>query len=184
MTKRSYRVRTLAGIVLCAVFAACGGGGSTTPTPVASNTPRPCTHNVLAQGQGPLPGESLGAVAFTTLAAGRIDVTVDWTDAASAIGVYVVQVAIGCDLQELSEGACTFVLESNPSSVKPRKVSVSAPVGSYELLIANFSPNDESVAVQIVLSLGECPAFGGSLPEAARSGKGPALALREVGPIR
>ncbi len=151
-----------AAVPLCAALGGCGGGGGTTPTPVASSTPVPCTQTVLGQAQGSLPGQLVGIIPFTTAVAGRVDVTVDWTLADSLIGVYITQVAIGCDIQQLTAQACNFLVESPPSTVKPRKVSIPAPVGIYQLLIANFSSNDEAVTAQIVLSLGPCAPFGGS----------------------
>ena len=144
--------------ILCAALGGCGGGSNTAPTPVASNTPNPCSQSLEVQAQGPLSAMSVGAAPFTTLAAGGVDVTVDWTLPDSQIGVYIVKVAVGCDLEQLSAQACSFLAASPPSSVKPRKVSIPAAAGIYQLLIANFSSNQEAVTAQVILSLGTCPA--------------------------
>jgi hypothetical protein len=170
--------RSLATVVIGVALGACGGGSSSTPTPLPSSTPNPCVQSVDAQAQGPIGAMSVGAVPFTTLAAGRVDVTVDWTLADSQVGVYIVQVAVGCDLEKLSAQACNFLVASPPSSVKPRKVSVPAAAGIYELLIANFSSNQEAVTAQVVLSLGTCPAFAASVPAIGRERSGAAAVSR------
>ncbi len=69
--------------LLCAALGACGGGSGTTPTPVPSNTPLPCTQQVLVQAQGGVGPETVGAATFTVGVAGRVDVTVDWTSRAA-----------------------------------------------------------------------------------------------------
>jgi hypothetical protein len=165
---------------LCTVLGACGGGSGTTPTPLPSNTPQPCTQSVLLQVQGGVSPVSVGAAPFTITVPGRVDVTVDWTLASSSIGVYIVQVAVGCDLEQLSAQACNFVLASPPSAVKPRKVSVPASAGPYQLLVANFSSNQESVTGQVVLSLGTCPAFGASPATVIQDRAKPELSVRRL----
>jgi hypothetical protein len=183
MVRREHGSRWVAA-AMCAALSGCGGGGSTTPTPVASNTPTPCTQSVLQQVQGAIGPESVGAAPFTVGVPGRVDVTVDWSLADSSIGVYIVQVAVGCDLEQLSAQACNFVLASPPSAVKPRKVSVPASTGPYQLLVANFSSNQESVSAQVVLSLGTCPAFGVAPGSVTQDRTKPDLRLRRVTPLR
>jgi hypothetical protein len=94
---------------------------------------------------------------FTTSVSGRLDVTVDWTFPSSQIGIYVVP-ANSCAPNQLDARACNFLIRSEPTTAKPRRVSATnvAPA-SYELLIANFTDRDESVAAQVVLSTGSCP---------------------------
>ena len=149
-----------------------------------SNTPLPCTQQVLVQAQGGIGPETVGAATFTVGVAGRVDVTVDWTLASSSIGVYIVQVAVGCDLQQLSAQACNFVVASPPSAVKPRKVSVPVSAGPYQLLIANFTSNQEAVTAQVVLSLGTCPAFGASPASIIQDGTKPRLSPDRVSRLR
>jgi hypothetical protein len=86
-----------------------------------------------------------------------VDVTVDWTFASSTIGVYLVS-ANSCNIDQFNARACNFLIRSE-SGAKPRKVSASnVAVGAYELLIANFSDQDDSGTAQIVLSSATCPA--------------------------
>jgi hypothetical protein len=115
--------------------------------------------------------------------AGRIDATIDWTFPTSSIGVYIVRVAAGCNVEEISADTCTFIASSDPPGAKPRKVSVSAPAGSYQLLVANFSTVDESVTGQVLLSLGTCPAFGTGAPAAFRNG-GVSPSIEDLGRLR
>jgi hypothetical protein len=182
MVRRERRSTWLAA-ALCAALGGCGGG-STAPTPVASSTPTPCTQSVLQQVQGGLGPQSVGAAPFTVGVPGRVDLTVDWTLADSSIGVYIVQVAVGCDLEQLSAQTCNFVLASPPSAVKPRKVSVPVSAGPYQLLVANFSSNQEAVTAQVVLSLGTCPAFGSSPATVTQDRAKPELPLRRVNRLR
>ena len=178
------RTTWLAGSVLLASLGGCGGGG-TTPTPVISATPTPCTQSIVGSATGSLPAESVGGIGFTTPVAGRADVTVDWTLATSSIGVYVVPASPQCDIYSFNARTCGFLAVSEPSAVKPRKVSATVTTGGiYQLMVANYSGDDESVSGQIVLSIGPCPTFGATSPTTNRRGSGPALSMREVGRLR
>ena len=89
-----------------------------------------------------MPAQTLDAEPFSTTTTGRLDVTVDWTFASSAIWVYVVS-AGSCNLAGFNARSCNFLLRSE-SGAKPRKVSVAnfAP-GSYDLLLANFATQQQ-----------------------------------------
>jgi hypothetical protein len=109
------------------------------------------------QGGTAFPPSTLDLESFSTSTTGRLDVTLDWTLPASPFGVYVVQGA--CNLQQFNARTCNFILRSD-SGPKPRKVSASnVAAGSYSLLIANFSSQNESVSTQVVLSSSTCPPF-------------------------
>jgi len=92
----------------------------------------------------------------------RLDVATDWSSPSSLIGVY--DVSGDCSLDAFNARTCTFLLRSEPSSVKPRVLSASAvPPGPYTLVVADFTTFDESIAVQIVLSNATCaPVAGGT----------------------
>jgi hypothetical protein len=94
-------------------------------------------------------------------------VTVDWTFAASPIGVYVVT-AGSCSLSQFNAQTCTFLARSE-TTTKPRKISVAnLAAGNYELLLANAG-QDESLSVQLVLSSATCPAFATTGPAVSMS---------------
>jgi hypothetical protein len=105
---------------------------------------------------------TVGSLTFNTSTAGRIDVTLDWTFPTSPIGMYLIREGT-CDFSQFD--SCAFLIRSDPSLTKPRRASAQnvAP-GTFELLVVNFSETDESLAGQVVLSQGSCPAIGGLIP--------------------
>jgi hypothetical protein len=124
-----------------------------------------CTQTNIYQQNGAVPTGTLVYLDFSVPDSGRLDVTMDWTNASSAMGFYLVP-ANTCALAEFNARSCNFIIRSEPSSIKPRKVSqASLAAGNYRWIVANFSSSDESAALQIVLSKGTgCPAFGGAPP--------------------
>ncbi len=132
-------------------------GDPPAPSPSPSQPPQPCTESIVLQSGGTARAQAIVSLPFTTSVSGRLDVTVDWTFPSSEIGVYVVP-ANSCTPDQLHARACNFLIRSEPTTAKPRRVSAAnvAPA-SYDLLIANFTERDESVAAQVVLSMGGCP---------------------------
>jgi hypothetical protein len=146
----------------------CGGGGASTPTAVASPSPSPagaCSQTILFQGTGVVAAGGAAGQEFMvpSTADTRLDVAADWSSPSSLIGVYVYSGA--CGLDAFNARTCTFLLRSEPSSVKPRILSASntAP-GTYTLLVADFTSFDESLGVQIILSNAGCPAVVATPP--------------------
>lgn len=129
-----------------------------------------CTQTNIYQDNGSVPASTLLFFDFSVPDTGRLDVTMDWTNASSPMGFYLVPVNT-CTLAEFNARTCEFLLRSEPSSVKPRKISrPSLAAGNYRWVVANFGSNDESAALQIILSKGTgCPAFGGGAPPSALS---------------
>jgi hypothetical protein len=165
-------LRRVAGLLLAGLLPACGGSDTPSSVPTPAPTPVPCSQSVLIQVNGAVPQRSLGRVAFSATSSGRLDITVDWTFAASQIGIYLVT-ASSCPIDSFNAGTCTLLTRSE-TTVKPRKISVNASPGNYELLVANFSAQDESVSGQVVLSSSTCPAFAVAGPPAALAGaRGP-----------
>jgi hypothetical protein len=122
---------------------------------------------VVESGSGPLEANTLGFHDFSVADSGRLDTTVDWTNASSTIGVYVVP-ANTCTLDEFNARSCNFLARSEPSTVKPRKISTAnVAAGNYRWLVGNFSDKDESISFQFVLSKGSCAALTGGLPTAS-----------------
>ncbi len=145
--------RRLAGLLLALLLPACGGSSSPTPLP----TPTPCSQTAPVVINGPIPARGLGRVTVSAPTSGRLDITMDWTFATSAIAFYVVSAGT-CPIDAFNAGTCTFVGRSE-TTAKPRKFSVNVSAGSYELLVAVFSTQDESVSGQVVLSSATCPAL-------------------------
>lgn len=165
------------GFALALTQAGCGGGGNDgggTPTPVP--TPTPCTQSTILQTSGIVESLTLVYDDFSVPESGRLDITMDWTNASSLMGLYLVP-ANSCTLAEFNARTCNFFVRSE-TTTKPRKISYTATAGNYRYIVGNFSDDLESATLQIVLSKGSCPAFGaapsastvhaGALPEMER----------------
>lgn len=151
-------------------LAACGGNGDPVVRSTPAPTPTPCTQTTLDQGPVPLNPRTLIYDDFSVPESGRLDITVDWTFAASPIGVYLVPVNT-CTLAEFNSRTCNFLVRSEVTT-KPRKISTpNFAAGNYRWIIGNFADVQESASILIVLSKGECAALTGVPPaaEAAES---------------
>jgi hypothetical protein len=158
-------LRWTVGLIATLLLPGCGGDSTPTTPATPAPTPTPCTQSTVLQVNGAVPAFAGGSVQFTTTAAGRLDITVDWTFAATPLGVYLFN-ADSCSEDQFPD-ACTFLIRSE-TTVKPRKVSLpNAAARSYELLVVNYSDTDESVSGQVVLSSPTCPAFVGTGPSAS-----------------
>jgi hypothetical protein len=123
---------------------------------------------VVAQGSDSWGASELGYNEFSVPDSGRLDITVDWTNASSKIGVYVVPTNT-CTLDQFNARSCNFLVRSEPSNMKPRKISTpNFAAGNYRWLIASDSV--ESISLQIVLSKGSCAALTGGQPTAYSGG--------------
>ena len=163
----------------------CGGDGTTetcTPPKVGSppncacpsGTLEPdcrvdCTTTNVYQDSGGIPAESVAYDDFSVPDSGRLDVTLDWTNASSEIGFYVVPVHTCMTIEEFNARSCNFLVRSEPSTTKPRKISTpSFSAGNYSFLLANYSDRDESASLQMVLSKGTaCAPLAGGSPTAS-----------------
>jgi hypothetical protein len=154
----------IVSLLMALFLPACGGSGPTmvTPTP----TPTPCTQTTLATGAGPIAAKHVGQQSITTSTTGRVDLTVDWTFPASLIGVYLVPQGNCTTIDQFNARTCNFLIRSEPPGVKPRIVSApNVAPGTYLVLAANFSAQDESVSLLAVLSSSGCPGVASvSLP--------------------
>lgn len=166
------KLRWIAGLVMALFLPACGSSSTPTTPATPAPTPTPCTQTNVLQVDGSVPALSLArAPAFSVSTAGRLDITVDWTFAASPIGVYLVT-AGACSIDQFNAQTCTFLARSE-TTAKPRKFSVAnTAAGNYELLVANFGTQDESISGQVVLSSSTCPAFASAGRETSARGFG------------
>lgn len=162
--------------LLVGSLAACGGDSSPaapTTAVVATPTPVPCTQATALQGAVSGLGSFVIVTApFTAGTAGRLDVVVDWTFAASPIAVYVVRGA--CSLEQLNARTCDFVLRSEASTTpKPRKLSASnVTAGNYQLIVGNAGSQEEAASALVQVSSATCP----SITSARAAGQGAAEA--------
>ena len=101
---------------------------------------------------------------FSVPDAGRLDVTLDWTQEESPVGFYLVPVGT-CTLEEFNERTCDFIVHGDPSAQKPLVVRQPIEAGNYRWIVGNYNDEaDESMSLQIVLSTGSCPASGTAAP--------------------
>jgi hypothetical protein len=165
MFERTRAVPCLTGMALAAL-AACGGGSDPVVQPTPAPTPTPCTQTSLVQDSGGLPGRTLVYDDFSVPDSGRLDVTMDWTFATSQMGFYLVP-ANTCTIEEFNARTCNFVIRSE-TTTKPRKISTpNFTAGNYRWMVGNFSEDQESVSLQIVLSKGSCAPLAGGAPSAS-----------------
>jgi len=176
-----------------AVLGACGGDGNPTTVPQTCpagqvGTPpdcrTPCTQSKVYSDSGGIPGSFVMFDDFSVPDTGRLDVTLDWTNASSAVGFYLVPANTCNTIEDFNARNCNFLIQSEPSSMKPRKISTpNFSAGNYRWLIANFSEEQESVSLQIVLSKGDCPALASVPPSAAERPDAPVRNLRSLQPF-
>jgi hypothetical protein len=176
---------SLAAAALAVTLGGCGGGNDTngvcTPPKVGSppncscpsGTLEPdcrvdCTTTNVYQDSGKIPAGWVAYDDFSVPDSGRLDVTLDWTYASSDIGFYLVPANTCTTIEEFNARSCNFLVRSEPSATKPRKISTPGfAAGNYRWLVANLSDQDESVSFQIVLAKGAgCPALAGGSPSA------------------
>ena len=153
---------------LLAGLTACGGGdtpgGPTPPTP----TPTPCTQSTLDSDAESIDAKTLIYFDFSVPNNGRLDTTLDWTFTTSQMGFYVVP-ANTCSLAEFNARSCTFLVRSEASTTKPKKVSTpNFAAGNYRWIVGNFASVTESYSLQVVLANGGCAAMAAG-PVAADS---------------
>jgi hypothetical protein len=141
---------------LAVALLGCGSSTTTTAVTTTTTTLPPCTQAILFQGGGAHPAKTLVRVPFAIATAGRLDIIFDWTLTTNPFGLYVVS-AGSCPLDLFNASGCNFLLRSE-SAAKPRRVSLAnITTGSYEMLVANFGSQDDSVTTQIILSSSSCP---------------------------
>jgi hypothetical protein len=186
MSRRRTFGTPLAAAALALALGACGGDkGTESCTPPKTGTPPncrcpsgtlepdcrvDCTQTNVSQYSGGVPSSTLLYDDFSVPDTGRLDVTLDWTNASSPVGFYLVP-ANTCTLDEFNANSCNFLVRSE-SFTKPRKISTpNFAAGNYRWLIANYADQNESVSLQVVLSKGTgCPALAGGSPAASARG--------------
>ena len=140
-----------------------------------------CTTTNVYQDSGGIGARFLMYDDFSVPDSGRLDVTLDWTAASSSIGFYLVP-ANTCTLEEFNARSCNFLVRSEPSATKPKKISTpNFTAGNYRWMIGNFSTDQESVSLQVVLQKGTgCAPLAGGRPSAAAVREGDLPPLERV----
>ena len=160
--------RLVVALALALMIPACGGGSSSSTPVTTTTTTVPCVQTVIRNDTGTIGARTFASIAFTFNATARLDVIADWTNATSPIGVYVTSGS--CTLDQFNARTCNFVIRSEPSTVKPRKVTApNVAAGTYALSLANFADQDESVATQVISSSATCAPLSAAAPTAQGS---------------
>jgi len=181
---------SLVAAALALTLGGCGGGNETsgvcTPPKVGSppnctcptGTLEPdcradCTTTNVYQDSGPVPARWVVWDQFSVPDSGRLDVTLDWTNASSQIGFYLVPVNTCTTIEEFNARSCNFLVRSEPSTTKPKKISTpNFAAGNYRWMVANYSAEQESASLQIVLQKGTgCAPMAGGRPSASATGE-------------
>ena len=166
---------TLVAAVLALTLGACDseescGPGQTGRPPNCVTPPPPppvCTQTAVYTNSGGVPSQVLIFDDFPVTDTGRLDLTMDWTNTSSLMGLYLVPAGT-CTLSEFNARTCNFLVRSDPPGPKPRRVSVAnIAAGNYRFIVANYGTSDESAAVQVVLSKGTCAAVANTSPAAS-----------------
>jgi hypothetical protein len=177
------------GLALAVGLPGCGGSsgpgscpqGTTGVPPNCVPIAPPCTQSTVYSAPVKMNPRTLVYLDFSVPDSGRLDVTLDWTFAASHVGFYLVP-ANTCTLEEFNKRSCNFMIRSEPSSTKPRKVSqANFAAGNYRWLTGTFDEKQESGSLLIVLSKGtSCPALSFAGTTASSSDDGEPLRMDSV----
>jgi hypothetical protein len=168
------RNRIWSSVLAGALLAGLVGCGGDTPTGFGpSPTPTPCTQKTVDQSADSIDSFNVLYYDFPVPDGGRLDVTLDWTFAESRLAFYLVP-ANTCTLDELNKRTCNFLIRSEPSTAKPKKVSMpNVAAGNYRWIIGNAATVSESFSLLIVQSNGSCAALAGAPPVASGQAQGP-----------
>lgn len=149
-------------VLLCLGISGCGGDSSPTATPTPTPAPTPPPPTVVLQENIALDVGFFFGWFFDISSTGTIDATVNYTFDDSMVAVWVATGECGPDAFFADQ--CDYVATSFDGP-KPRRVSAtSQPAGAYSLIIANFGPQAESFALQVVFTAqaGAASRTGGS----------------------
>ena len=81
------------------------------------------------------------------------------------MGFYLVPANTCTTLAEFNNRTCNFIIRSEPSSTKPKKISTpNFTAGNYRWIVGNFADVKESFSLKVVLAKGDCPALTGVAP--------------------
>ena len=172
--RKAARPPSLLLLASCVALLSACGDGPTKPEIDASPSPSPTpVTEVLVEGGGALGQLMLGSLSFDTTKSGKLDVIVDWTDAANDVDVYLAKGS--CSFDQFVTAQCNMMAFSESTIAKPEKISASDMTpGAYTLLVGNIGPTDESVSFQVLLT--SLPGASSSSAKAAGAAGQPKVA--------
>ena len=152
------------------VVAACGGdNNSNSPAAPTTVTPAPApapTPRLVQQGTMNLSAPKDDTVHFslasiTDNASGRWETSVDWTDPANELWMWVANGV--CTTQQFARDdcpfeatcPCQFTIRSEVATPKPRVLTIpNAPGGTRTLIVVNLGPKEETATYRVMLTPG------------------------------
>jgi hypothetical protein len=155
----------LAAVFTTIVLVACGGSDTNPVSPTVPATPAPPpAPRLIRQGSVPMDAPTDDAFHFflipiTDAASGRWDATVDWSDEANTLWVWVADGV--CSVDQFASDTCPFdaacpcrfVSRSESAKPKPRALTIPAAAGGTRTLIfANLGPGAETVQYRVTLT--------------------------------
>jgi hypothetical protein len=155
--KISVVIRSAAALAVMLGMTGCGNSSPSTPTQTTPTT----TQTLVQQGSFRLVAISTAQAAgipadaarteFTLSGAGKLDVVVDWTFSASAVGFGVYQGS--CSFNSFYNNSCNQVGVAPAGAGKPARVSVpNVAAGTYTLVVTSAANVDESGSYQIFIT--------------------------------
>jgi hypothetical protein len=113
-----------------------------------------CTRETLFDGRRFIPGSTQVFQTITTPRSGRLTVTVDWVVPDTIIRVVLAQAP--CSQEQFRVNGCNVIVDLFPPP-KPLEESTTwlAP-GDYDLILGNFSADQEIASVNVNLSSAGC----------------------------
>ena len=175
------------------VVAACGGdNNSNSPAAPTTVTPAPApapTPRLVQQGTMNLSAPKDDTVHFslasiTDNASGRWETTVDWTDPANELWMWVANGV--CTTQQFARDdcpfeatcPCQFTIRSEVATPKPRVLTIpNAPGGTRTLIVVNLGPKEETATYRVMLTPGSTAS---SVAALSSSGSGVSTGLKHM----
>jgi hypothetical protein len=109
-------------------------------------------------GQSQIPASTYLVQSFTTTQTSRLDVTVDWVLRTNILSTVLVQAP--CSLDQFLDDRCNVIVNLFPP---PKPLDASTywlSAGTFDLIIGNFSPVEETASTKVVLRSTGCTAPG------------------------
>ena len=163
----------LAAVFTTIALVACGGSETNPVSPTVPVSPAPPpAPRLIRQGSVPMEAPTDDSYHFflttvTDAASGRWDATVDWSNEANTLWVWVADGV--CSVDQFSSDTCPFdaacpcrfVSRSETRTPKPRVLTIPAAAGGTRTLIfANLGPGAETVQYRVTLTASNVAAVG------------------------
>ena len=124
----------------------------------AGPTSGPCTEQTVFSDQSPIAANTYLVQSVTAPQTGRLTVTVDWVVPTNILSTVLAQAP--CTLEQFLANKCNVILNLFPP---PKPLNASTywlSAGTYDVIIGNFSPVEETASTNVILRSTGCPGPG------------------------